>query len=116
MAQQYYAGLIWTNHALARLKERGLSQELAARAFTEPDEFFPGKKTGTMEYRKKVESSVITLILKQNEKKEWLVLSAWIDPPLYGTKDYRKKQAYERYKKAGFWGKVWYTIKSQLGL
>ena len=116
MANQYYGGLIWTNHALSRLDERGLSQNLAWQTFQKPDEQLRGKNPGTTEFRKKIEQSLITLIAKPNEKGEWVVLSCWIDPPLYGTKDYHKKQAYLKYKKAGFWGKVWYTLKSQLGL
>lgn len=115
MAEQYYGGIIWTNHALERLSERGLSQDLAWQAFSAPDSQKPGKKAGTTEFRKRVDNATITLIAKPNDTNEWLVLSCWIDPPLYGTKDYKKKQAYLNYKKAGFWGKVWYTVKSQLG-
>lgn len=115
MADQSYGGIIWTNHVLERLGQRGLSQELAFGTFRHPDEQLVGKKYGTTEYHKRVNNSLITVIATQNEKKEWIVLSCWIDPPLYGTEDYRKKEAYTQYKKAGFWGKMWYTLKKQLG-
>ncbi len=115
MANQYYGGIIWTNHALERLDQRGLSQELAWETFQRPDQKLAGKKQGTSEYQKRVNNSLITVIATQNEKNEWVVLSCWIDPPLFGTADYRKKEAYTKYRKAGFWGKVWYTVKKQLG-
>jgi hypothetical protein len=116
MSSRDYGGIIWTNHALARLGERGLSQEKAWETYKSPDRHFPGKQSGTMEFQKRFGSSIVTLIAKQNERHEWLVLSCWIDPPLPGTEDFRKKQNYEKYRKSGFWGKVWYTIKQQLGL
>lgn len=116
MSTRDFGGIIWTNHALERLGERGLSQEKAWETYHRPDRSFPGKQNGTTEFQKRFGPSTVTLIAKQNERREWLVLSCWIDPPLPGTEDYRKKQNYERYRRSGFWGKVWYTIKQQLGL
>ncbi|RJP46212.1 MAG: hypothetical protein C4584_01935 [Armatimonadetes bacterium] len=145
--QTYYGGYIWTNHALQRLKERGLSQEMAWEAFEHPDRFFKGKQSGTVEYQKKFGSSKVTIIARQNEsrglascrnnesrglascrnnesrglascrnneKAEWIVLSCWIDPPLPGSIDDKKKKAYQKYIKTGFWGKFWIEIKCQL--
>lgn len=109
-----YHGVIWTNHALMRLDARGLSQDLAWQAFSSPDHKLPGKNPGTTEFQKKIGSSRITIIAKQNERGEWLILSNWIDPPLIGTADYYKKEEYKRYQKAGFWGKLFLTIKKQI--
>jgi hypothetical protein len=113
-AQSHYGGAIWTNHALERLGERGLSQELAWQAFSHPDKQLKGKNPNTIELQKRVGASVITIITKQNEKGEWLILSNWIDPPLPGTMDYYKKEEYKRYQKSSFWGKVFLTLKKQL--
>lgn len=110
-----YGGVIWTNHALERLHQRKLPQHIAFLAFSNPDTRTTGKQHGTIELQKAYKNSTITLIVKQNERKEWLVLSAWIDPPIYGTIDYKKKQSWKKYKKAGFWGKFWYHFKKQLG-
>jgi hypothetical protein len=115
MPQQYYAGAIWTNHALERLDQRGLSQDLAGRTFNAPDKSFPGKQAGTIEYQKRFGTSLVTVIAKQNEKNEWIILSCWIDPPLAGTQDHKKQQQWRNYQKASFWGKMWHIVKQQLG-
>ena len=114
--QTHYAGAIWTNHAQERLLNRGVSQTMAAETFQNPDTTSSGKNPGTIHYEKKFDSSTVTLIAKQNERKEWIIISGWIDPPLPGTKDFKKKQDWKQYQKAGFWGKVWYHLKQQLGI
>ncbi|MCX7997102.1 MAG: hypothetical protein N2691_05140 [Patescibacteria group bacterium] len=114
-AHQQYGGLIWTNHALERLQERKLPRHIAVTAYHAPDEKLRGKQPGTVELRKRHGKSLITLILKQNEPREWIVLSAWIDPPLPGTPDHRKREAWRSYRKAGFWGRLWYILRRQMG-
>lgn len=113
--QQYFAGAIWTNHAIERLDQRGLSQDIAGQTFKNPDKTVPGKVPETFEYTKRFGPSIVTLIVKQNEKQEWLVLSNWIDPPLAGTEDYKKREEWKKYKNAGFWGKFLITLRRQLG-
>lgn len=112
--KQYYGNLIWTHHAIERMKARGLSQDMAGEAFRKPDKTIPGKTHGAFEYQKQFGSSRVTLIAKQNDKYEWIVLSAWIDPPLPGSPDAKQKVAYHQYQKASFWGKLWLTLKKQL--
>lgn len=112
----HYRGLIFTNHALQRLDERRFPIDMVVETFNRPDTQEPAKQTGAMELRKRFETSTVTVIAKQNDRKEWVVLSCWIDPPLPGTKDYKERQRYHAYRKAGFWGKVWLTIRNQLGL
>ena len=114
MTSNKYGGVIWTNHALERLEQRKISREDAIRAFNYPDKFKDGKKSGTKECIKKIGDKTVTLIVKENEHYEWVCLSAWIDPPLPGTKDAIKREKYHdfqrRYKKAGFWGRLWMDI------
>lgn len=110
----HYRGAIWTTHALERLGQRGLSQDIAWQTFSSPDRQLPGKNPGTTELQKRFGPSLVTVITKQNEKKEWIILSNWIDPPLPGTIDYYKKEEYQRYQKAGFWGKIFLSLKKQL--
>lgn len=114
--QRQFAGAIWTNHALERLNQRGLTQQMASQAFSQPDSSFPGKQAGSIEYRKRFDKSWVTVIAKKNEKGEWLILSCWIDPPLPGTEDEKKLIAYRNFQKAGFWKKLWITFLRQLGL
>lgn len=112
---QHYGGVIWTNHALERLGQRGLSQEMAWEAYRNPDVSERGKNPGTTESRKRFGNSTVTIISKQNDRREWIILSCWIDPPLPGTEDYRKREAYNKYRRAGLWGKIWLTLRKQLG-
>jgi hypothetical protein len=113
---KFFGNVIWTNHALERLGQRGLTQDLAYKAFRYSDQSFPGKNKGTTEYQKRFGNSLVTIIATQNEKSEWLILSCWIDPPLPGSIDIKKNEYWKQYKKAGFWGKFWLTIKKQIGL
>ena len=114
-ASKFYGGYIWTNHALERLKQRGMDQKMAWMAIRYPDKTIPGKQKGTIEYQKWMMKSLITVIATQNDQKEWVVLSCWVDPPLPGSIDIKKQQDYRNYKKASFWGKIWLTVKKQLG-
>lgn len=115
MLDQKYGGIIWTNHALSRLNQRGLTQEKAWYTFKHPDDSYKGKEAATTEFIRKEQNSTITVIAKQNEKKEWIVISSWVDPPLPGSIDIAKKEEYKKYKKSGFFGKLVYSIKKQLG-
>lgn len=108
--------VIWTNHARERLGQRGLSQSMVLATFHSPDSKHPGKQHGAIELQKRFNSSVVTVIAKQNERQEWLLLSCWVDPPYYGTKDWKDKQYYHAYKKAGFWGKLWIVFKRMVGI
>lgn len=113
---RYYKGAIWTNHVFERLRERGISQEVAGEAFNSPDEKRKGKQEETFEFIKRIDNSTITLIAKQNEKNEWVILSSWIDPPLKETQDYKKREEYRKYQKSSSLSKFLYTIKKQLGI
>lgn len=97
-----------------RLVQRRLDQSLAWSAFKSPDEVVKGRETGTYEYRKRVQRSLITLIMGKTDKGEDLVLSAWIDPPLVGTADFRKHQAWKAYRQAPWWKKWLLTFRRQL--
>ncbi len=113
--QTHYGGIIWTNHALERLSQRGIPQDAALQAFQQADTTLQGKHGDSLQYQKKFGNKTVTLIVKQNERNESIVLSVWMDPPLPWTKDYKEKQAWKKYQKASFWGKVWYTLRKQLG-
>lgn len=109
-------GAIWTNHALERLKERGLTQEAAGTAFKHPDFSGPATKPGSYQFQKKIGKTLVSVIAKKNEKNEWLILSAWTDPPLPGTKDEKRRENYRKYQKASFFKKILITFARQLGL
>ncbi|GIW59637.1 MAG: hypothetical protein KatS3mg087_0703 [Patescibacteria group bacterium] len=114
--QKHYGSATWTTHALERLQARKLPQDLAYRTFTNPDHYSPGKKNDTWEYQKKFQNHQVTVVAKQNEQKQWIILSCWVDPPFAGSIDIRKQNFYKKYQKAGFWGKFWLTFLRQIGL
>lgn len=95
--------------------ERGLKKELAWKTFNHPDESKKGKRGGT-QFIKYFEGFKTGLIVKQNMKNEWVVISLFRDPPLPGTLDERKRYRWEKYRKADFWGKIWIMVKQQFGL
>jgi hypothetical protein len=77
-----YGGVIWTNHALARLKERGVSQSDAWATWKNPDQSRRGTDRGSWVYYKTYGSERIEVVAKRNEKGEWLILSVWSKPVL----------------------------------
>lgn len=107
--------LIFTNHALQRMNERKLSQDMAMETFRNPDRKYPAKEPNTLEFHKRFENQNVTVIAKPNDRGEWIVLSSWIDPPNPGTIDFKEKLRYKKYQKAGFWGKLWLNITHQFG-
>lgn len=109
------ANFIWTKHALQRLKERQFDQHEAASVLDCPDKIKPGKKNNTYEYIKKLGNKTVTLIVAANERGEKIVVSAWINPPLPGTKDYRQRERYLKYYRSGPLKKIWLIVKEQLG-
>ena len=107
--------LVWTNHALERLAERQFSRTKALEAFIHPNEIKAGKQPGTEEYRKRMGNQTVTLIVATNDRGEKVVISCWINPPVYGTRDYYQKQKYREYQNASPLKKIWLIIKEQLG-
>ncbi len=110
-----YGGLIWTNHAMDRMAERYLKQDYAWQTYRYPDTSHEQGDSGRIEYRKRFGERLVTIIVKQNEKNELIVLSTWVDPPFPGTKDYKKQERYKAFKKASVWGKILHGILGQLG-
>jgi hypothetical protein len=111
-----YGGVIWTNHALERLRQRNMPQSMALDAFHHPDSTSPGKKSHTTEFQKRMNNYFVTVIATKNDTKEWVILSCWVDPPMPGSIDIQKKKAYLEYRNGSIWKKIWITIRQQLGL
>lgn len=106
---------IWTNHAMERNKQRGISESYINQTLNNPDQSLPFADQ-TTKYRKRFDYQTVTVIVKQNERGENLILSSWIDPPNYGTSDYKKGQRYKDMKKASNLKKLWFTFLNQIGL
>ena len=119
--------VVFTNHAIERMKQRGISGDWAWQTVRQPGNTHPGKEKHTTEFSKGFGEHTVTAIAKKNDIGEWVVLSVWMDPPLAGTEDFHKKEKYhkkmerarhfdKRIEKASFWGKLWYTFRKQAGL
>ena len=72
-----YKELIFTNHALARLEDRQIPPVDAWYVWRRPDTTEKGKTPGSWKYTKSKGDQIIKVVAKQNEKKEWVVISVW---------------------------------------
>ena len=74
-----FGGVIWTNHALERLSQRGIKQGDAWATWSRPDQSRKGA-SGNWVYYRTFGSEKIEVVAKQNEKHEWIILSVWSKP------------------------------------
>jgi hypothetical protein len=72
-----FGGIIWTNHALKRLKDRGIKQGDAWATWKRPDQSRYAANKGAWVYYKTYGNQRIEVVAKKNEKGEWIVLSVW---------------------------------------
>lgn len=106
--------IIWTTHALDRLKDRKMKKSMVIETISSPASLH-NAKNGAIEHIREFGKHKVTVITKRTRAGEQIIISVWIDPPMRGTADERKHVAWQRYKKAGFWGKLIYVIRRQLG-
>ncbi len=83
-----FGGIIWTNHALQKLHERGIKQGDAWATWRNPEQSRKARIPGAWVYYKIYGNQKIEVVAKKNEKGEWIVLSVW-NRPVYG----REKKA-----------------------
>lgn len=74
-----YGGVIWTNHAMDRMRERGIKQGDAWATWNRPEQSKKGS-SGNWVYYRNWGGTQIEVVAKQNEKKEWIILSVWSKP------------------------------------
>lgn len=98
MGDRNYGGIIWTNHALQRLKERGVKQGDAWAVWNRPDQSRYSASKGAWIYYKTWGEERIEVVAKKNENREWIILSVWS----------KKAQPLkiEPYKSGSFWLKL----------
>jgi hypothetical protein len=84
-----YKGLIFTNHALDRLKQRNISQGDAWATWKNPDQSRKGNGKDSWVYYKTYGNEKIEVVAKKNESGEWIVLSVW-SRPVFGKERARK--------------------------
>lgn len=72
-----YGGVIWTNHALKRLKERGISQSDAWATWRNPQESRYAQNKGAWIYYRTYDTQRIEVVAKKAVEGEWIILSVW---------------------------------------
>ena len=72
-----YGGVIWTNHAIERMRERGIKQGDAWATWRNPGQSKHGRAKGSWVYYKTYQNQKIEVVAKKNVRGEWLVLSVW---------------------------------------
>ena len=75
-----YKGIIFTNHALERLSQRGISQGDAWATFSRPDQSRYAASREEWIYYKTYGDRKIEVVAKKNKKGEWLILTVWARP------------------------------------
>ena len=78
--QKDFGGVIWTNHAIARMRERGIDQGDAWATFMRSDTSKYAKTKKAYVYYKTWGATKIEVVAKQNEKMKWVILSVWSKP------------------------------------
>lgn len=76
----HFGGFIWTNHAIKRLYERNIKQGDAWTTLIRPDSSRYAESEQAYIYYRKIRGQNIEVVAKQNDQKEWLVLSVWSKP------------------------------------
>lgn len=87
-----FGGVIWTNHALSRMRERGIKQGNAWATWRRPDQSRYAKARGAWVYYRTFGNQKIEVVARQNEKKEWVIVSVWSRRVYEKQKPQKKKQ------------------------
>ncbi len=87
-----YGGVIWTNHAISRLNQRGIKQGDAWATWKRPDQSRYAKSKAAWVYYKTYGNQKIEVVAKQNEGKEWIILSVWSKSVYEQPKPYPQKK------------------------
>lgn len=77
MAKNRYKELIFTHHALERLKSRNITMSQAWAVWRRPNKRSYAKTKQAWVFCRNWHDMQIEVVAKQNEKKEWVVLSVW---------------------------------------
>lgn len=107
--------IIWTNHALQRIKDRKISQGQIQQTIISPDSTI-NNPDGSTEFAREYGQQKVFVVTRKNDKGEIIILSCWINPPTVGSKDHKKKMYYKKQKNSKGLKKFWYTFLNQLGL
>ena len=72
-----FGGVIWTNHALSRLNQRGIKQGDAWATFNRPEQSRYASTQSAWVYYRTYGNERIEVVAKKSEKGQWIILSVW---------------------------------------
>ena len=72
-----FGGVIWTNHALQRLKEREIKQSDAWYTWRRPEQSRYAATKGAWIFYRTYGNQKIEVVSKKDEKGKWIILSVW---------------------------------------
>jgi hypothetical protein len=74
-----FKNLVFTNHALDRLRLRALSMEDIGKVLSHPDRTFPSEKPDNVKFIRELENRTIHVVASYlKDRKKWLVISVWV--------------------------------------
>lgn len=80
---KHFGGVIWTNHALDRLRERGIKQGDAWATWRNPQESYKSelhKGEDAWRYYRTYSNERIEVVAKKGTDGKWIILSVWSKP------------------------------------
>src|ERR1043165_5025726 len=107
--------IIWTKHALERNKERKVTVSWVEKTINSPDQSF-AEEEGRTKYIKDFDKQTVSVVTTKTDNGEYLILSAWINPPNPGTQAYKNRAFNKQMKKANWFKKFWLSFLNQVGL
>jgi hypothetical protein len=108
------SNIVWTKHAEERNKERQITKNWIEATINHPDNF-SDIEGGRIKCIKNFGKHMVTVITTKTNDGKYLVLSSWINPPITGTPDHKKRDYNEKMRRSSLIKKFWITLKNQLG-
>ena len=76
---KHYKNLIFTDHALERMRLRTISQDQVRQVLAHPEKTFPSNKPEQIKFIRNLSHRTIHVVGKYLEdQKKWLIISVWV--------------------------------------
>jgi len=75
-----YKGVVLTDHALERMQQRRVNEEMVLLTLSRPDRSRYADHKQKFIYNKTSGKEMVEVVASQNERKEWVVVSVWSRP------------------------------------
>ena len=83
--ERVYKGIVFTNHAMERATQRGVSQQDAWATLNNPDSLREADNKGKWVFYRTYGDRKVEVVASKNERNQWVVVSVW-DRPHFGPK------------------------------